>query len=90
MKMDPEEIKSNIKTNVYHITSDRKVALHKHAQHDELFYCMKGSGFGVLENSEIELTPGVVFNVSSNTLHALRTDNDLWVSSFLIPVLAEE
>jgi mannose-6-phosphate isomerase-like protein (cupin superfamily) len=86
--MDPEEIKSNIKTNVYHITSDRKVALHQHAQHDELFYCMKGSGFDVLTDSEVELNPGAVFNVPSGTLHALRTDDDLWVGSFLIPVLA--
>lgn len=88
MKMDTEEIKSNIKTNVYHITADRKVPLHQHAQHDELFYCMKGSGFGVLADSEVELNAGAVFNVPSGALHALRTDNDLWVSSFLIPVLA--
>lgn len=85
--MDLEEIKSNIKTNVYHITSDKKVALHKHANHDELFYCIKGSGYGVLENDEIELKVGGVFNVKAGTLHALRTESDLWVGSFLIPVI---
>ena len=85
-----EDIKSRIKTNVYHITSDKKVALHKHKNHDEIFYCMKGTGFGVMENKEIELMRGTVFNVPSGTLHALRTDSHLWISSFLIPVLTEE
>ena len=85
--MDLEDIKSKIKTNVYHITADKKVALHKHQNHDELFYCIKGSGYGVLENSEVELTVGKIFNVPSATLHALRTDSDLWVGSFLIPVV---
>ena len=85
--MDLEEIKSQIKTNVYHITDDKKVALHKHANHDELFYCIKGSGYGVLENEEIELKVGEVFNVPAGTLHALRTNSNLWVSSFLIPVI---
>jgi quercetin dioxygenase-like cupin family protein len=87
--MDLEDIKSKIKTNVYHITSDKKVALHKHQNHDELFYCIKGSGFGVLENSEIELIIGGVFNVPAGTMHALRTDQDLWVGSFLIPVVEQ-
>lgn len=90
MKMDPEEIRSNIKTNVYHITADRKVPLHKHIKYDEIFYCMKGTGFGVMENKEIELMRGTVFNVPSGNLHALRTDSHLWISSFLIPVLTEE
>jgi len=85
--MDLEEIKSNIKTNVYHITADKKVALHKHAHHDELFYCINGCGYGVLEENEIELKVGEVFNVPAGTLHALRTDSNLWVASFLIPVI---
>jgi len=85
--MDLEEIKSKIKTNVYHITADKVVALHKHQNSDELFYCMCGSGYGVLENSEIELKVGDVFNVPAGTLHALRTNSDLWIGSFLIPVI---
>lgn len=86
--MDPEEIKSKIVTNFYHITSDKKVALHKHSQHDEVFYCMKGEGFGVLEDSEVELSYGKTFIVPAGTMHALRTDTDLWVGSFLIPVIS--
>jgi quercetin dioxygenase-like cupin family protein len=78
--MDLEAIKSKIVTNVYHIKSDKKVALHKHTGHDELFYCVKGQGFGVLEKEEIELTVGKVFIVPSGTMHALRTDSNLLVS----------
>jgi quercetin dioxygenase-like cupin family protein len=88
--MDLEEIKSAIKTNVYYITSDKKVALHKHQKHDELFYCIKGSGYGVLENNEIELKVGEVFNVPAGTLHALRTDENFWVGSFLIPIIEND
>lgn len=88
--MDSEAIKADIVTNVYHITSDKKVALHKHLKHDELFYCIKGEGFGVLEEVEKELSVGKVFIVPSGIMHALRTDSDLWVSSFLIPRLPEE
>ena len=88
--MDIEEIKKNIVTNVYHIKSDKKVNLHKHSNHNELFYCIKGNGFGVLENKEIELSPGKIFVVSANTMHALRTESNLWVSSFLIPIIGDE
>lgn len=88
--MSLETIKANIVTNVYHIKLDKKVALHNHTNHNELFYCIKGYGFGVLENEEIKLTEGNVFIVPAGTMHALRTDSNLWVSSFLIPVLLEE
>ena len=87
--MDIEAIKGAIVTNVYHIDAARKVALHKHDKNDELFYCVVGSGFGVLENEEIELTTGKVFNVPAGTMHSLRTDGDLYVTSFLIPVVKE-
>lgn len=86
--MNIDEIKARIATNVYHIKSDRVVALHKHPNHDELFYCIKGEGFGVMENEEIEMTVGKVFNVPAGTMHALRTDSNFWVGSFLIPVVA--
>jgi mannose-6-phosphate isomerase-like protein (cupin superfamily) len=88
--MNLETIKSDIVTNVYHITSDKKVALHKHQNYNELFYCIKGEGSGVLEDREFELTEGKVFVVPAGTMHALRTDSNLWVSSFLIPVIPGE
>lgn len=85
--MDLQNIKENIVTNVYHIDAQKKVPLHKHPKGDEVFYCMKGEGFGVLENEEIELKRGKVFIVPAGVMHALRTDSDLYVSSFLIPVI---
>ena len=83
--MDTANIKESIVTNVYHILGEKKVALHKHDKHDEVFYCIKGEGFGVLENSEEELVHGKAFIVPAGVMHALRTENDLYVASFLIP-----
>ncbi len=88
--MDLEAIKTGIVTNVYHIRSDKKIALHKHTNHSEVFYCIKGEGFGMLENSEVTLTEGKVFIVSPGVMHSLRTDKDLLVSSFLIPSVSED
>ncbi|MBZ9688323.1 cupin domain-containing protein [Clostridium estertheticum] len=87
--MDLENIKSSIVNNVYHIPSGKKVTLHKHPKHDEIFYCIKGEGFGVLENSEVELTFGKAFIVPAGVMHALRSDSNLYVTSFLIPVVEE-
>ncbi len=87
--MDLEEIKAGIATNVYHITADKKVALHKHSEKDEVFYCFAGSGFGVLEHREEPLTPGTTFVVRAGTMHALRTDAHLYVASFLLPAMRD-
>ena len=85
--MDLNSIKESIETKVYHITSETKVPLHKHDEKDEIFYCMKGSGFGVLENGQVELSVGKAFIVTAGTMHSLRSEEDLYVSSFLIPVV---
>lgn len=85
--MDLQNIKESIVTNVYHIDAQKKVALHKHPKHDEIFYCIKGEGFGVLEDREIKLTVGKEFIVRAGEMHALRTDSNLYVTSFLVPVV---
>jgi len=85
--MDLNSIKESIVENVYHIPSDKKVPLHKHDEQDEIFYCIKGSGFGVLEDEEIELSTGKAFIVHAGTMHSLRSEGDLYVSSFLVPVV---
>ncbi len=85
--MDLNSIKESIVTNVYHLTSDKKVPLHKHADQDEIFYCIKGSGFGVLEDGEVELSVGKSFIVPVGTMHSLRAEGNLYVSSFLVPVV---
>lgn len=84
--MDVEKFKDAVVNKVYHIVAMRKVVLHQHPQHDEVFYCIKGSGFGVLEGSEVALTPGKAFIVPAGTMHSLRTDSDLYVTSSLIPL----
>jgi mannose-6-phosphate isomerase-like protein (cupin superfamily) len=84
--MDTELIKTAIKTNVYNIGRDKVVALHKHQKFDEVFYCIKGNGFGILETGEQELNPGDTFIVREDTMHSLRSDSEMVVASFLIPV----
>jgi len=85
--MDLDAIKEAIITKVCHVTSETKVPLHKHDGKDEIFYCIKGSGFGVLEDKETELTVGKEFIVKTGVMHSLRSDKDLYVSSFLIPIV---
>jgi len=87
--MDLSVIKESIVKNVYHIPSDKKVPLHKHDDKDEIFYCIKGSGFGVLEDKEVELTVGKAFIVPAGTLHSVRSDTEVYVCAFLVPVLDE-
>jgi len=87
--MDIKLIKESLVTNVYHLDLDKKVPLHKHEKQDEIFYCIKGSGFGVLEDGEIELTVGKEFIVKAGVMHSLRTDGNLYVCSFLIPIVED-
>ncbi len=85
--MDKEAIKKSIVTNVYQITKESNVALHRHVKADEIFYCIAGEGYGVLEDREIRLTVGKEFIVLAGVMHSLKTDGELWVTSFLIPLL---
>ena len=88
--MNLDEMRESIITKVYHITKGQNVALHRHRNHDEVFYCFKGEGFGVYETSEEALSVSKVFIVTAGTMHALRTDSDLFVASFLIPADKEK
>ncbi|MCP4651992.1 MAG: cupin domain-containing protein [Candidatus Omnitrophica bacterium] len=88
--MDLNCIKESIVAKVYHVTIDTKVPLHKHDKQDEIFYCMDGVGFGVLEDRDVELTVGKAFIVPAGTMHSLKSDGDLYVGTFLIPVIDKE
>ncbi len=88
--LDIDKIKASIVTSVYHVTPDKKIALHNHLHHDELFYCLKGEGIGILENEETEISEGEVFVVPAGTMHTLRTNGHFWVSSFLIPAITDK
>ena len=85
--MDLNAVKESIVKNVYHLTPEKKVPLHKHAEKDEIFYCMKGSGFGVLEDRDVKLDVGQTFIVPAGIMHSLRTEGELYVSSFLVPIV---
>ncbi|MGZ2368159.1 (2Fe-2S)-binding protein [Ancylomarina sp. YFZ004] len=84
--MDTNSIKEAIKTNVYHIHPDLKVPYHEHGTQDEIFYCIKGSGLGIVDGKEVELNVGDVLVAPAGSMHTLKTDGDLYVTAFLIPV----
>ena len=85
--MDLQLVKDRIAVNVYHIDATKDVALHKHAKHNEVFYCIRGEGYGVLEEGRVALTPGKAFIVPAGTLHSLSSQTNLHVCSFLVPAL---
>ena len=85
--MDLEKTKDAIVKHVYHIPSDKKVPLHKHKDQDEIFYCLKGEGFGVREDGEMELTVGKVFVAPAGTMHSIRSDSEIYVAAILVPVV---
>jgi len=85
--MDLDLIKEALKVHVYHIPSDKNVPMHKHDDLDEIFYCIKGSGFGVLEDSEVMMNVGDTFVVPAGVMHSLRSDEELYVTAQLVPVV---
>ena len=87
--VDLNFIEESIEKHVYHIHSESAVSLNVHEDVDEIFYCIKGSGFGVLEDGEVELNVGETFIVPVGTRHSLRSDGDLYVTAFLVPVVDE-
>lgn len=82
-------VKKAIEENVYYIPSDVVVPLHKHQDLDEIFYCIKGSGYAVLEDREVMLNPGTAFIAPAGTMHSLRSDGELYVTAFRVPVIDE-
>ncbi len=79
-------VEQGVETHVYHIPATLKVGLHEHPSQDEIFYCIKGSGFGVLEDKEVELNVGDVFVAPAGQLHTVRSESEMYVTSVLIPV----
>ncbi len=84
--MDLNSIKEAIKTNVYHIHPDLKVPYHEHGTHDEIFYCIKGSGLGIVDGKEVELNVGDILVAPAGAMHTVKTDGDLYLTAILIPV----
>ncbi len=84
--MNLNDMKDAIETNVYRVPSDLVVPLHEHPAHDEVFYCIKGSGFGILEDKEVKLEVGDAFIAPAAALHSIRSEDEIIVTAFLIPV----
>jgi quercetin dioxygenase-like cupin family protein len=84
-QMDLDDFKSNIITNVYYIDAQRDVAMHNHLKYDEVFYCIKGDGLGVLEEKEFQLEPGRTFIVPAGIMHTVKTNHEMFLCSFQIP-----
>jgi bacterioferritin-associated ferredoxin/mannose-6-phosphate isomerase-like protein (cupin superfamily) len=84
--MDLKTLKEAIETKVYYIPSDVEVPLHEHATQDEVFYCIKGSGFGVLADEEVALKEGDTFVAPAGKMHSIRNDEPITLTAFLIPV----
>jgi len=84
--MDVNIIRDAIETKVYHIPSDLVVDLHEHPSQDEVFYCISGSGVGLLEDAEVPLEVGSVFVAPAGLMHSIRSDEEITVTAFLIPV----
>lgn len=85
--MNIERLKEEIDINVLHLTSDKKVPLHDHPDQDEVFYCLKGSGFFVRDDGEEQFSVGQSFVARAGAMHSLRTDGELFVASIKIPVV---
>ena len=84
--MDVDALKETIETKVYYIPSDVEVPLHQHPTQDEVFYCIEGTGFGVLEGDEVELNVGDVFVAPAGKMHSIRNDEPIVLAALLIPV----
>lgn len=87
--MELEKIKEALVSHVYHIPSEKNVPLHRHQDQDEIFYCLKGEGFGVLEDVEVKLTVGKAFVAPAGAMHSVRSDSEIYVTAFLVPVVKQ-
>ncbi len=81
-----QAIKEAIHTDVYHIPTGEAIALHSHISHDEMFYCIKGIGKGLLEGKDIGLYAGDTFVAPAGKLHGLVSKHDLHIVVVQIPI----
>lgn len=75
-----------LETKTYMIPPEFEVPLHEHPTHDEIFYCIKGNGIGIVDDSRLEFNPGDVFIAPAGSMHSIESDETQFVMAFLIPV----
>jgi len=84
-KSEFDHIEAGMENNLYYISPQAVVPLHSHSEMDEIFYCVKGSGYAVLEHEERDLKAGETFIAHANVLHSLRSRQGMYVVSILVP-----
>lgn len=84
--VDFKALTEGLETRTYLLPPNLEVPLHEHATQDEIFYCVKGKGVGVVDGKEFNFTPSDVFVAPAGSLHTVSSDETLFIIAFLIPV----
>jgi|LGVE01.1.fsa_nt_gb bacterioferritin-associated ferredoxin/mannose-6-phosphate isomerase-like protein (cupin superfamily) len=84
--VDFNALTEGLETKTYLIPPTVKVPLHEHATQDEIFYCVKGNGIGIVDDKEFKFSPSDSFIAPAGSVHSIKSDETLFVMAFLIPV----
>jgi len=84
--VDFKALKEGLETKTYLIPPEVEVPLHEHATQDEIFYCVKGNGIGIVDDKKFKFSPGDIFVAPAGSLHSIESDETQYVMAFLIPV----
>lgn len=84
--IDFKTIEDGMEIKTYRIPTDLKVDPHEHPTQDEIFYCIKGNGIGIVDDKEYSFSPGESFIAPAGSIHSLRTEETLYIIAVLIPV----
>jgi len=84
--VDFSAIQEGIETKTYMIPRDLLVPLHEHPSQDEIFYCVKGEGVGIVNEMEYKFSTGDIFVAPAGSMHTIKSDETMFVLAFLIPV----
>jgi len=84
--VDFKTMKEGLEVKTYMVPPTFEVPLHEHATQDEIFYCVKGHGIGIVDDKRIEFSPGDIFVAPAGSIHSVESDETLFLMAFLMPV----
>jgi len=84
--VDFKALKEGLETRTYMVPPTMEVPMHEHATQDEIFYCVKGTGIGIVDDKEFKFAPGDIFVAPAGSMHSIESDEVLFLMAFLIPV----
>jgi len=84
--VDFEKIRENLEIKTYLIPEHVDVPYHEHPSSDEIFYCIKGSGIGIVDDNKFDFNPGDTFIAPAGSIHSIESYETQLVLAFLIPV----